>query len=250
VLQGAGGEVALQMVVEAVRAVLLAPVELGTAGMGVGSTVRGRDKTVEVKPLVAVIDVDVAQALAIRHDLVEVMGKLIPHYILVAFVVVPFRVAQKRVAVDLVALGVAVQAAHCGQGLIVGQGVIALQLRIQCQFGAVIGGPGEAGRQQHARVFGVVHLLAAGIAHTDQPIVQGFGIVQRAGGIKGQVVTVKTPGADLDLVPGLGARTLGDHIDHPPRLVLPIQHGGRALEHFDTLQGVGIDLRGAAQAAG
>ena len=92
-------------------------------------------------------------------------------------------------------------------------------------------------------------MFAAGVADADQPVAQGFGVVQRAGGVEGQVVAVKTAGTDLDLMFGLGARALGHHIDHAPRLVLPVKHRRRALEHFDAFQGIGVYLRGAAQAA-
>ena len=150
VLQGAGGEVALQVVVETVGTVLLAPVELGATGVGVTDALGGGDKTVEVKAFVAVVDVDIAQALAIGHGLIESVGKLIAKHVLITLVVVPFRVAQKRITINPVALGVAIQAAHRRQGLIVGQGVIALDLRIQRQLGVVVGHPAEAGRQQLA----------------------------------------------------------------------------------------------------
>ena len=248
VLQGAGGEVALQVVIEGVRAVLLAPVEFGAAGVSVTDALGGGDKTVEVKALVTVVDVDIAQALTIRHGLIEGVGKLVAHHVLIALVVVPFRVAQKRIAINLVALRVAVQAAHRRQGLIVGQGVITLDLRIQRQLGVVVGHPAEAGRQQLARILGVVHLFAARIADPDQPVTEGFGLVQRPREVKRQVVAVKTASADFDLVCSFSARAFGHHIDHAPRLVLPVQHRRRPFEDFDAFQGIGVDLWRAAQA--
>ena len=96
----------------------------------------------------------------------------------------------------------------------------------------------------------MVHLFAAGIADPDQPVTEGFGLVQWPREVKRQVVAIETAGADLDLVRGFGTRPLGHHIDHASGLILPVEHRGRPFKNFDALQGIGVDLWRAAQTPG
>ncbi|MNE24654.1 hypothetical protein D3C80_1179510 [compost metagenome] len=97
---------------------------------------------------------------------------------------------------------------------------------------------------------GVCDHFIAFVGNANQAIGKDLLLIQRATGIKRTVDPVVAAGAKLDLASLLAGRALGDHVDQPARLVLPIEHRRGAFEHLDALQGVGVDLRCTAQAAG
>ncbi|MNE35725.1 hypothetical protein D3C80_1295010 [compost metagenome] len=96
----------------------------------------------------------------------------------------------------------------------------------------------------------MVDLFVALVGDTDQAIGEFLLLVERAAGIERAVHPVVAARPEFDLTALLGGRALGHHVDQTARLVLPIKHRRRALEHFDAFQGVRIDLRRTAKATG
>ncbi len=251
VLQRPGAERALQVVIDAVGGVVLAPVQLGAGGAGIVDHAVGiGDEAVQVEAAVAIVDVDVACTLTKLQVVVEHVRQVVAEHLLVAGVGVPVAVAQEHVAVDMLAAAVAIQRADDRQRLIVRRALVALDLCVGGELGLLVWRPGQARRDQRARLVGMLDLLVAALGQAHQAVAQGLVGVQRTAHIEGTLDPVIAAIAELDLMMVLDGRALGHQVDHAARLVLAVQHRSRALEHFDAFKQVGVDLRRAAQAAG
>ncbi|MNO66105.1 hypothetical protein D3C76_568860 [compost metagenome] len=228
---------------------MLAPVELGAVGPGViGHAGVIGDEAAQVETLVAVAYVGVARRGAVLQVIAEIVAEVVAEDVLVTFVVIEVGVAGEKIAVDAFAVRTTVERADPRQRLIIGYAVIALDLRQQGQESVFSRRPRQARRQQHALTFVVLDHFVAFVGHTDQAIGELLLIIERTAGVEGTVDPAVTARPQLDLAALLGGRALGDHVDQAARLVLPVEHRRRPLEHFDAFQGVRIDLRRTAQA--
>jgi hypothetical protein len=176
------------------------------------------------------------------------VGRFIADDKLFAVVLVQARLAKKsRAAV----LAVRVRQHGAGGRQALGRrGIpVFLVLGEESDAGGVARVPGQARRQQHAIVFDVVDFRTGVLHHAGQAVKELPLIVQRATQVEAELLAIVVAGTQGDFMYRDRSGALADHVNDTARLVLAVEHRGRALEHFDALQGVRVDLQRAAGTA-
>ena len=251
VLERPGVELGLGDVIHPQHLVVLLPVDAitGHVALVIGPGQRVGDKAVAVqRRAVMVVDIGVAHVLLEGPDLIQAMGQLIAEHELFAVIGVDPRLAEEQVAADL-AVDRGHQGADARQALGLGHIVVFLVLGEQGQAGVVIRPPGQAGGDELAFLLDVIDRRAAVVGQGGQAIEELPLFVQGPAQVQGQAFVVIAAAFQYHLMQRRGGGALADHVDDTARLVLPVQHRRRALEHLDALQGIGLDLQGAAGAA-
>ncbi|MNZ65144.1 hypothetical protein D3C78_833300 [compost metagenome] len=245
VVQLRGLEFGLRGAIDAVHLVGLRPVHAKAGLVAVIFQTGGRIGDIGVAVQwrdVPVVEVGVAGALLEGPDVVELVGHVIADHELLTIVLVQARFTEEQVAADLAVRGVEHRAC-CRQALGFRGVAVFLVLGEQGDAGAVVGQPGQAGRQHHAVGVGVVDAGVGVAGQTGQAIEKLALVVDGAGEVEGAILAVVATGAQHHFVQRRGGWTLADQVDDTAGLVLAVQHRGRALEHFDAFQGVGVDLQ-------
>lgn len=127
---------------------------------------------------------------------------------------------------------------------------VLLEMPEQGQRGGLVGAPGECTGQRLAAGLGVFDLAVGLVEQSRHTVGIHALIVDRATEVEGGALLVEggallVEGAvfDAHFMKRRVQRALGDHIDHPARRALAIQHRRRAAQYFDALQVESILLR-------
>ena len=129
-------------------------------------------------------------------------------------------------------------------------GLVLLPQGLQRQRGRGAGAPGERRHDERAVVRYVID-LRVGLSLKRHQAVRPFAVGgQRAGEIGLQLLAAEGAELHAHFAVRLLLRQLADHVDHAARGTRAEQHAGRAAQHFEALQRVGVGTRGGGVPAG
>ncbi|MNS67131.1 hypothetical protein D3C72_1003750 [compost metagenome] len=251
VLERAGLEVALDVVVQGLRAVAgqLAVEVAGEHALEdrVGRPAVEAAERAAVVVAVVVFVLRVAEVLAHGPAVVELVLELPAEGLALAVVVVAG--LADEAAGGHAAVRVRQQGAFPRQELRAAAALVFLPQPLQRERGRRVGPPGERGRD-HAAVVGHVVDLRIGLAlQRDQPVRQRAIGIQRTGQVGLHLLAAEAAELHAHLALGLLQRPLADHVDHARRGARAEQHARGAAQHFEALQRVGLGARRAGVVA-
>nr|GEU62229.1 hypothetical protein [Tanacetum cinerariifolium] len=215
---------------------------------GVGVKTAWQRERVRVNRTVVVLVVRVAHVLTQFPVAVQRRLEGPADGLALGVVAVEAGLADKAVGRDL-AVRVARQHAGPREELRGGAGLIVLPQGLQRQRGVGVGLPRQRRRHQCVVVPHVID-LGIGVALDRDQAVQPLAVLgERTGEVALHLLALVAAVLHADLVLRHGLRALADHVDHAARAALAVQHGRRAAQHLDALEGVGVGAGGAGVVA-
>ncbi|MCY1407736.1 hypothetical protein D9M71_230440 [compost metagenome] len=258
VVDVAGGEVTLEVVVHGELADVF--IDVGGATAGVALVVhdeakggKGRNVAVDGNLLELQVRLGVAKVLTELPDIVQAMLERVAHRVVGAVVEIVVRVTQVLVVGDLAERHVDLGALD-REELAGDTGIVAGELRQQGEAGVFVDVPGQARGDVVALVVDVIDLGAAVTHYATDAVEELALLIDLAGAGEVDLAMVVAAVLELDFVAALGLRAAADHVQQAARRGLAIDRGGRAAQQGEAVQvpgfrlGVGIDATGQRQA--